>query len=200
MNRGISFIEVITVAAISSIIILALVRFMAAGFPAYKTSYLQVQTNEVARLQLKRMAKALREMRGADTGAYPLVEASPQKIVFYSDVDGDNLTERIRYELVGEELTRGVITPSGDPLEYVGSNEVTSVVTSSVRNGSDPIFTYFDGDYPTETTPLTAVDVTEVKYIQFFLKIDVDVVNDPPPIEVRSQVSLRNLKTNLGET
>lgn len=196
---GFTVVEMVVVLGISSVLISALIWFLATGYPISKTTYLQQRSTESARLQLKRMAKALREARPSDSGAYPLVEMSPQRIIFYSDVDADSTTERIRYELIGTDLVRGVTKPSGDPLTYDVANEQTNIVTSHVQNGNTDMFTYYNGDYPADQTPLTPVNLTEVKYIQFHLIIDADPNADPPPIDIISQVQLRNLKTNLDE-
>lgn len=199
-QQGITVIEVIVVLAISSILIVALLRFLVAGYPISKITLLQANSNETARIQLKRISRELREAHDSDTGAYPLVEMLPQKIVFYANVDSDAATERVRYQLVGTNLERGIINPSGNPLTYNTASEVTNVVAKSIRNGTTPLFRYYTGDYPADTTELNPVDVTDVKYIQFLLQIDADTNVDPPPVEVRSQVQLRNLKTNLSGT
>ncbi len=199
-QAGMTIIEIITVVAIGGILLVALLRFLVAGYPISKITLLQANSNETARIQLRRIARELRELRDADTGAYPLVEMKPQKIIFYADVDGDAATERVRYELTGTDLERGIIDPTGTPLTYNTVNEKKNIVAKSIRNGTTPIFRYYTGDYPTDMTELTPVDVTEVKYIQFLLQIDADINVDPPPIEVKSQVQLRNLKTNLSGT
>lgn len=191
--------EMILVVGISSIVLVALMRFMAAGYPLSRVVFLQASSTETARVQLKRISKGLREARESDTGGYPLVVMEPQKIIFYSDVDSDDTTERVRYELVGTNLTRGIIKPSGDPLGYHEDEEEAAVVAGAVRNGSDDIFTYYSGDYPADPAPLSPTDLTEVKYIEFRLLIDANVDVDPPPVEMLSQVQLRNLKTNLGQ-
>lgn len=199
-HRGFTVIETIVVVSLSGLLITALLRFLVAGYPLAKVTYLQQRSTENARLQLKRITKALREARPSQTGAYPLVEMGPQRIIFYADIDADATVERVRYELSGSNLQRGLIEPSGTPATYNVNNEVTTTISTSIRNGTDDIFTYYTGDYPTDQTPLTPVDLTEVKYIQYRLLVDVDEAIDPPPIEVISQVQLRNLKTNLGET
>ncbi len=198
-SPGVTFIEVILVAFFSSVILVALLRLMAAGYPLSRLVFMQASSTESARVHLKRLSKSLRELRVSDTGAYPLAAAQPQKIVFYSDVDQDGLTERIRYELEGTDLKRGVIVPGGDPLVYDENTEEVSTAVGAVRNGATPIFIYYSGDYPADSEPLSSSDVTEVKYLQFRLIIDVDPNQEPDPVEVMSQVQLRNLKTNLGE-
>lgn len=199
-QRGFTVVEIIIVAALSSLLMGALLRFLVAGYPLYKTTYLQQRSTEVARLQLKRISKILRETQYADTGAYPLVEMQPQRIVFYANVDNDAAVERLRYELSGTDLVRGVIEPVGTPVSYPVNTEVATVISRGIQNGAQALFTYYTGGYPTDATPLTPADLTEVKYIDFYLLIDVDPAIDPSAIEVRSQVQLRNLKDNLGET
>ena len=199
MKQGFTLVELMVVVAISSIILIVLMRFLASGYSLSRVIFEQASATETARLQLKRIVKALREARESDTGSYPLVETGPQRLIFYSDVDGDDVTERMRYELSGTQLERGIIEPSGDPLVYRQADEVVSVVATGVRNGSDPLFVYYTGNYPADTTPLTPADLTEVKYIEFRLLIDADPNNDPSAIDIVSQVQLRNLKTNLGD-
>ena len=197
---GMTLIEILVVIMISSIVLTVVTRALATGFPVSKRALFQAQATGTARVQLKRIAKALREARESDVGSYPLVEAENKKIVFYSDVDHDTDVERIRYELVGTNLERGVIKPSGNPIRYREVDEETAVVASSVRNENvSDVFTYYSGDYPADPAPLSPSDLTEVKYIQFNLLIDVNPLIDPEPINLISQVQIRNLKTNLGE-
>lgn len=191
--------EIVVAVLLSSILIVALLRFLTIGYPLSRITYLQTRSTETARVQLRRMAKAIRQARSSDTGAFAIEEASPQRLIFYTDVNGDNVTERMRYELSGTNLIRGVTVPTGNPLQYNVNTETSTTITSSVRNGANPIFVYYDGDFPENPDPLDPVDVTDVKYIEFILDIDVDTNNDPPPITVRSQVQVRNLKSNLGE-
>lgn len=195
---GFSLVELMVVVVITTIVMTALVRFMATSDLFARRTWAQGQANEIARVQLNRMAAALREVRYSVTGAYPLVTMEPQRIIFYADVDADDTVERIRYELAGTQLIRGVTEPSGTPLTYDVGTEESNAVASYVRNGSEPVFTYYRGDYPVDQTALSPIDLTEVKYIQFQLLIDVDPAQEPPPIDVVSQVQLRNLKTNLG--
>lgn len=198
-THGFTLIEVILVVFMTSVITAVMVRFISIGHPLAKITYLQTQSTETARVQLKRLANTLREARPSDTGAYALVETSPQRLIFYANVDGDAATERIRYELSGTSLTRGVTEPSGNPIVYNIAQENARVVATLIRNGTDPLFTYYTGDYPVDPSPLPSTSIGSVKYIQFRLLIDADVAVDPSAAEVVSQVQLRNLKTNLGE-
>lgn len=199
-EKGITVVEMVIIAALSLILMTALVRFLGTSYPLSRVTILQSRANETARLRLKRIARELREIRISDTGAYPIAEMTAQRIIFYANVDDDLATERVRYELVGTNLERGITEPSGNPLVYDAGNEDTAVVASSIQNGDVPVFVYYTGNYPDDTVPLDPMDVTEAKYIEFKLIVDADVNQDPDPVEVISQVQLRNMKTNLGDT
>jgi type II secretory pathway pseudopilin PulG len=197
-TKGFTIIEVIVVTFITSMAIIVLVRFVGVGFPLSKVSLIQASSTETARLQLHRLATALRELRYSDDGAYPIEEASPQRLIFYANIDTDIAVERVRYELVGTNVVRGVTKPSGTPLAYNPAQEVTTTVARYIRNGAIALFTYYTGNYPTDTTVLTNSDVLKITYIDFNLLLDVDPAVAPPAIPIHSQVQLRNLKTNLG--
>lgn len=183
------------VVAISSIIIITLVRFMGISLPVYRSLFLQTLADETARVQLDRISHTLRAARVSDTGAYPLVEASPQRIIFYANVDSDTAVERVRYELVGADLIRGITKSSGNPLAYNTAEETSHIIARSIQNGTNPVFAYFSSNYPSDTT--AAADISEVTYVSFSLVIDADTLNTPSAITVSSQVQLRNLKANL---
>lgn len=152
--KGYTLIEVLVSIAISSILFGALIRIMGTSIPLYHSTFLQTSVNETARVQLKRIAHEIREARTSDTGAYPIVEATAHKIVFYANVDGDDATERVRYELVGTDLIRGIVKPSGSPAVYNVEQETVATIARSIYNGSGPIFVYYGSSYPTDPNPL----------------------------------------------
>jgi hypothetical protein len=146
------------------------------------------------------MVRELREARYGDDGSYILSDAQDQEIIFYSDIDTDNSTEKVRYYLNGTSLMKGVTESSGDPPSYGGAIEVTTLLSPYVRNGATPIFKYFNGDYPGDAVnnPLpTPSRLTDTKMVQVRLLVNVNVFLAPDSLEVISNVQIRNLKTNL---
>lgn len=201
-SPGMSVMEIIVVVAISSIMLVAFIRFVAVGYPISKITYLQVNSTETARLLLKRMAREMRQLRYSDTGGFPLKQAGNAMVQFYANVDGDPATERVRYEFFknGTILVRGITKPSGSPLTYNPATETVTTVATNIRNGNFiPVFVYYSGNYPADTVPLSGSRLTLIKYIQFHLIIDADPNQPPAAVDVSSQVQLRNVKTNLGE-
>lgn len=199
-NQGLSLIEAIVAIGIFIIIV---VSWNIIVIQSYRTTSFgddQQTAIREAREAIAVMVQEIREMSTAENGAYALEQADDNEIIFYSDVDSDVLTERIRYFLNGTQLQKGITEPSGDPLEYVTSTEIITTVADYVYNQSNNIFTYYDGTYPysTSTNPLPApARLISTKLIHVQLFITVDLNKAPETFVVESDVQLRNLKTNL---
>ena len=132
-----------------------------------------------------------------DIGAFPIIEASPQRFIFYANADSDTSIERVRYELIGTDLVRGVTKPSGSPVVYDTAQEQANTVARSIRNGANPVFYYYGSNYPTDPAQVSGANIANITYVSFTLTIDADTAQDPAAVVVQSQVQLRNLKTNL---
>lgn len=177
-----------------------LISFVIYVYRAYGYNFEQVAAINEARKGIETMVKEIREARYADDGSYPLEEAGNFQFIFYSDIDKDSNIERVRYFLDGTNFKKGVVEPSGDPLQYVLSSEVVDVLSAYVRNGTTPVFTYYNGDWPIDTVnnPLpTLTRLTETKLMHVYLKINVDPNRPPENFELESDIQIRNLKTNL---
>ena len=192
---GYTLIEMLIVVSITSIILIAMMRFLGSSLSSYRLVFLQTLANETARVQLARMSHVIRSAHPSDAGSFPIVEASSQRLIFYADADSDDDIERVRYELDGTDLVRGVTQPTGDPIAYDVAEETVATLARSIRNGADPVFLYYTGGFPGDAAP--ASTIADISYIQFSFVVDPDPAQDPPPVTVQSQVQLRNLKINL---
>lgn len=155
---------------------------------------------DMARKLAFNVSNELRRITTSVTGSYGLEQAGSQQIIFYSNIDTDPEPERIRYYLSGDKLYKGVIQPSGSPLNYNGS-EVTTLVLKNVANGTAPIFYYYDGTYTGVNDNFMAqpVGVTQVKYVRISINIyNKAGVANTNTYTVVSGASLRSLKANLG--
>ena len=156
---------------------------------------------EYAKKGVEIMVKEVREASYGDNGDYPIAQADSQSITFYTDIDSDSEIEKVRYFLSGVNLIKGITEPtSGLPVQYLSANEATSTISQYIRNNTDPIFYYYNGDYPTDTinNPLPSpVTINSVRLIRLFLKINIDPAKAPGDFDLEEFVNLRNLKDNL---
>ena len=140
LNAGISLIEIIIYIAVFSIVAMLTARFVAQGYKVYYFGQEQSDAIRSAQKGVEIMVKEIREARHADNGAYPLGLSNDQEFIFYSDIDQDNYTEKVRYFLDGENFKKGIINPSEtEPINYDGEEMVT-ILSEYVRNGAEPIF------------------------------------------------------------
>jgi hypothetical protein len=142
----------------------------------------------------------LRAVQQADNGDYPIESADDFDLVFYCDVDDDGVVERVHYYLdqVNDQLNMGVSNPiAGNPVTYPNSDDEVTVVTSYVVNESDnPIFYYYNDNYPGDTVnnPLsTPTNVGNIQMIRVHLYVNINPVHAPDNINIESFVDLRNL-------
>src|SRR3989338_5380993 len=150
-TSGFSLLEALFTMGIFVLVTVSVSSFI---MQSYKTTLFadeQAEAIEQARRGMTSMVKEIREASPAENGAFPLELADAQNIIFYSDIDSDEEIERVHYYLSGTDLVKGVMEPSGFPPACVGAKE-TTVLSHYVQNGTEPVFSYFNGDYPTDTT------------------------------------------------
>lgn len=152
----------------------------------------------VASRGVNQAVAALRKIRQADNGDYPIESGDDFDLEVYIDIDGDGVTERVHYYLQGTALYQGVTEPiAGLPITYPNGDDTTRVITNSIINtNANPIFSYYNDDYPTDVVnnPLTTpVDVADVRMIKIHLMVNIDPFHAPEHVNVESFVELRNL-------
>lgn len=142
----------------------------------------------------------LRAIKQGDNGDYPIEEADDFDLTIYTDTNDDGITERVHYylDLATDEFKRGVTNPSSSvPVTYAASDTTTTVMAEYIVNEStDPVFSYYNDDYPSDTTnnPLaTPASLGDVQLIRVKMRVNIDPVHAPENINVESFVDLRNL-------
>ncbi len=159
------------------------------------TAWSNYQSIEDANTVVAGVSKELRNASQSEIGAYFLETAGDQELIFYSDYDLDGVVERIRYTLNGSSLVKGVVEPTGDPAVYDLGTEKQRNITEIARNGINPVFYYYNSNWPTDTlnNPLAEVDrIAETTYIGIIL-----ITNPNPNLAefdytIESNVKLRS--------
>ena len=144
-------------------------------------------------------ARELRNAKEADDGSFPLVTLSDQEIIFYSDYDFDGEVERIRYTLTGTSLTKATIEPTDPPISYPVNSESIKVITNYVRNGTNPIFYYYNKDWPQDTinNPLAlASRLSDTQLVKIALTLNTKASDPVKDYTIESFIQIRMVKEN----
>jgi Tfp pilus assembly protein FimT len=194
---GMTLVEAVVVVAIYTILLVAI---MASVDMLYSSNaYTVAQANEIdtARRGLTSWTQDVREMLPSANGAWPIAIMEPQRLGFYSDVDRDATIEYVIYQLATTTLMRYTYEPTGNPPVYAtttpSSVQVISEFVQNLTQGTTT-FRYFD----TDGLPLgTGALLTDVRYVQIQLIVNIDPIREPGEFMLRASVAPRNLKDNL---
>lgn len=198
---GFTIIEVVVSVGLFSLIAIGIVVLVSQIITRTNSQSGYLADSDSARKLGFKMMQELRNGVPSNTGGYALEKAGEQEIIFYSNIDGGTEVERIRYFISNEQLKKGVLKPTGNPLTYNTANETVEVVENSVGNGSSPLFYYYNGNYAgTSDTYLTQpVNVSQVTYVKLNLQLfHKGTSAGTATYTVTVGASIRNIKTNLG--
>ena len=147
---------------------------------------------------VNKIVSLIRKARQADNGSYPIKTADDNDLVLYSDYDKDGITERLHFYKSGNQIRMGITDPTGGiPKTYPADDEEVQTVASNIVNEDDePVFYYYNRDYPGDqvNNPVaTPADVSDIRLIKIFLRINIDPNRAPDNIQIQSFAELRNL-------
>lgn len=199
-RSGFSLVETLVVVFIASLIIVAVGTFQRDVFILNTAIQGGLASQNDARKIIRPMADEVRSASESNLGAYPLATTASTTFTFYSDIDNDELKERVRYFLDGSDFKKGITKPSGSPLSYAGADEDIIEVVHDVTNTG--IFSYYDSSYDgtASSTPLVQpVTPSAVRLIKIELVVDEDPNRPPAAVTVTTQMSIRNLKDNYDD-
>lgn len=190
-QKGYTLVEIMIAVSILIVISVILGNYITTS---YKTINFVNEYNdavEEAKKGINVMNQELREADNSESGAYAIDSISDEdELIFYSDLDIDDATERIRYYLDpgSTDLKKDVTEPP-----YTGA-VTTTILSQYVQNytmtPTVPLFTYFDEDGSATTNP------GEIRRIRSHLEINVTPEKAPVNYVLETNAHLRNLKQN----
>jgi len=97
--KSFTLIETLVAIAIFTIALGAVFGSILMLYRSHGYSWEQSQAIEEARKGVEIMTKEIREARDGEDGSYPIALAGDKEFIFFSDIDNDGKTERVRYFL-----------------------------------------------------------------------------------------------------
>lgn len=199
LKKGMTLIEILVAIAITGFVglgVVSLQYILSQNQIAITKSYKSVDD---ANFLVSQLAKEIRSARQSDNGAYLLSFAGDQEIIYYSDINLDGKTEMVRYYLDGTIFIKEIVEPSGYPAFYDLLNKKTHTASENIRNGTVPIFYYYNEDWPKDNSnnPLAADDrLSETKTIKIYLKVNQNTETQKDYV-IESFAQIRSIKENL---
>lgn len=196
--NGFTLVEIIIATALLIIVLSFVFFFIHYWLGAFMQNEGKSQAQDEVFQLVNTMVTELREIEPGETGQFPLEVANDKTLIFYSDIDNDRRIERVGYYLSGETLSRGVVEPEGNPGTYNLTTEKVEEVATMITNGAEPVFYYYNSNWPTDTTnnPLQTNRLLQTSYIVVSLRLRSMGLAQEGAVVASAGASLRTLKSN----
>ncbi|MFA5211594.1 MAG: prepilin-type N-terminal cleavage/methylation domain-containing protein [Patescibacteria group bacterium] len=198
-KKAFTLLELVISLAIFSFLIMGATYLIINSLKYNNILWDQLESQKEGRKVLQDLVNILRRAEDSSLGGYAIVSSGDNEIIFYANVDSDNLREKVRFWLDGETIKKGITKPTGNPLSYGNSEEKIVEIAHYVKNleTNTPLFLYFDENYIGNQNPLVQpVDSTKIRVVKVQLEIEKDEEKSPVPLHLESIVQIRNLKEN----
>lgn len=197
-TSGLTLVETLVTVALFTILMLVVTNSIQTLYVYNAYTFAQAYQVQNARLGIQSMIRDIREMTFADDGTFPLAVMEPNEIGFYSDIDRDDSVEYVRYGFTGTStLIKQVYNATGSPPMYdLSAPDETYTLSYYVQNLNHGTSTFFY--YTSDGTAIASTtELTEVRYIQGQLIVNIDPIRDPGEFMLRSSAALRNIQPSL---
>jgi type II secretory pathway pseudopilin PulG len=196
----VTIIELVVVLFIMSLVASAVIAFQKNIFSTTRMLQSSIQSESQVRSVFNVFTKEVRSALPAWNGAAIIETASTSSIVFYTTIDQDKYTERVRYQLDGTNLIKGITKYSTSSGAYDLPESTSTLVTGINVTPFGKIFSYYDKSYDGSSSYAalpTPVDIARVRLVRFDLPI-APLGTVASSTKVNSvQVMFRNLKDNF---
>lgn len=189
VRSGFTLIEILISMGIFMLVMTMGYNLISTSFRSTTFAAEQEEAIVNARKAINIMTKEVRGANASQRGDYPLSLVDDQDIIFYGDIDNDNIMEKIEYRKNGSVLEK-IVTEPGALNDYLNA-PATTTIARYVNNDEEPLFVYYDQSH-TETDI-----INNIRLITIVLKINVTPWRAPNDYYVETDVSFRNLKSNL---
>lgn len=150
--KSFTLIETIVTIAVFVIIMGAVFASVLMLYRTHSYAWQQSLAIDEARRGIKIMVKEVREAKPGDDGSYLIEKAGDKEFIFYSDIDKDGDTERVRYFLAstdsGDQTKECVVFSTGASCSVVFDDFLLGTLTSAqVKVSVEGDFGWNDQEY-----------------------------------------------------
>lgn len=202
-QQGFTLVELMLVILISSIVAVAVLMILRGTTTVFNSQQVRILNQDDARLAINQMSRFIRAATSSadnqTTVSNAIETAGPFDIEFYCDVDGDGVSDKVRYYLAGSELRSQTEAPvwvdTPTPGWEYGAYETDGVVIENrVRNEAEALFTYYryDGAGGLEAfVPASAAEKEDVITITITIKVGERPDLAPKDVILSTDVQIR---------
>jgi prepilin-type N-terminal cleavage/methylation domain-containing protein len=190
-EAGLTLIELMVTILVVGIMAAGILGVFVTTLRTFSTGQVRMQNQDEARLAMNQMTRYLRMASASEsittTRSDAVEAATPQEVVFYADIDGDGVVEKVRYYLSGTTLRMQTAEPNmaAVPPTYPTYSTTGEVIREGVRNGSTAIFRYYQAG---ATSPMSLTNTFDLRETIALIEITL-YVNEVPALS-RSNVRL----------
>jgi prepilin-type N-terminal cleavage/methylation domain-containing protein len=134
-KRGLTLIEVLVTIAVFGLVVAGLTSLILMIYKSQYYTWEQAVAINEARKGIETMTKEIREAREGSDGSYLIEKADDKEFIFYSDIDNDEKTERVRYFLgtvnSGNQTQECQTSASGGACSVLFSGFLSGTLTSA---------------------------------------------------------------------
>jgi len=189
-SKAFTLIETIVVVTLTTFILItlsSLIRYF------YITNAYVLEQSQAVNSARRSIQNALSDFRGASyaaDGSYPIQAVGTSTAIFFANIDSDTAIEKVRYYLQGSTLYRGTTDPAGSPPAYAGQTEKITLVIDNIRNGTTPLFTYYDS---TGAELIPPINLSKIASVRTLVLTDVNANRAPNVYTLTGSATLRNI-------
>ena len=187
-KKGFTLVEIMVVTAIFLVVSIITADIIINSLKSIRFESELAAAVENARKSMNAMTKEIRGANTSEKGDYPLAVAQENELIFFNDINNDDLMEKIRYYLNGTNLIREVYLPGA--LQNYSVLNSTETIAMHINNNNIPIYTYYDSNYA------VAAAINQIRMIKIQIIININPAAAPNNYVLESDVSFRNLKDN----
>lgn len=189
IRGGMTMTEVLVTIGIFSMIMVGVSQLFLKSWQNYN---LVMHTNEAsvaANRGSSELVNTIRRISNGADGGYPILTAGSFDLKVFSDIDKDEVVEKVHYYLNGTDLMVGISNPiAGTPVTYPNGDSTSSLVVKNIVNDSShPLFYYYNGTNVLINNPASAINTIRM------IEINLVVNRNEGDITIESYASLRNL-------